>query len=120
MEAEKATQHLEAGKPEPSVSSPHDAVYPITRPEMLAAIDYEIAQIEDEDKRPGWSKWALHGGIATLIWLALAELGPKSNLTIIGTTFLFGTYLATFVLLLGSTLEISGIPAPDQTKTYGR
>jgi hypothetical protein len=65
---------------------------------MVAALTTEINQIQEENKRPGWSAWALQGGIATFLWLAVNEFGPKSNLQTIGIVFLFGSLLGDLLL----------------------
>ena len=63
----------------------------LSRPDLIAAINQEIKDIEDENKRPGWSKWVLLAGVGTLIWLALGEFCPQTNVETIGTVFLFGS-----------------------------
>jgi hypothetical protein len=63
----------------------------LSRPDLIAAINQEIKDIEDENKRPGWSKWVLLAGVGTLIWLALGEFSPQTNVETIGTVFLFGS-----------------------------
>jgi hypothetical protein len=40
----------------------------------------------------------LQGGIATFLWLALADFSPKSNLQTIGIVFLFGSFFGDFLL----------------------
>ena len=42
--------------------------------------------------------WALQGGIATFLWLAVNEFGPKSNFQIVGIVFLFGSLLGDLLL----------------------
>jgi len=94
-------------EPKPAESTqPHESRVPepLTRPELLAAIDAEIERLEEDTKRPGWSMWALQGAIATTLWLALNDLGPKSNLRTVGIVFLFGSVVSDFVLALCDTL----------------
>ena len=42
---------------------------------LLHFLDSEIDYVRDERKQPGWTKWAISGSIATLLWLLLNELG---------------------------------------------
>ncbi len=49
----------------------------LSRSEILAAIDYEIAAIEKEQTSPGWTKWTFYAGFATLAWIAIAEVSKK-------------------------------------------
>lgn len=44
------------------------------RQEILNVLNLEITHIQDEYRRPGWTLWALLGGLATTIWLFLDEI----------------------------------------------
>ena len=88
------------GDSSPTIKTPKVIATQLTRSELIDAINSEIKQIEDENKRPGWSSWALQGGIATFVWLALADFSPKSNLQTIGIVFLFGSFFGDFLLLV--------------------
>lgn len=43
------------------------------RDSVLKQLDAEINQIQNDERRNGITKWALIGGIASLVWLLLAE-----------------------------------------------
>ena len=94
-----ATQKTD-GDPQSAVKTAELTTTQLTRSELIAALNSEIEQIENENKRPGWSSWALQGAIATLIWLVLADFSPKSNLQTIGIVFLFGSFVGEFVLIM--------------------
>lgn len=38
------------------------------REEMLKAIDFEIERVAKEHKKPGWTEWAIYGGLAIVFW----------------------------------------------------
>src|ERR1035437_6337033 len=99
-ESNPSEQAETSAAPQRSLQIPKALIAPLTRSELVAALDSEIENIEDENKRPGWSSWALQGGIATFIWLALADFSPKSNLQTIGIVFLFGSFFGDFLLLV--------------------
>src|SRR3990170_7126651 len=48
----------------------------VTNPSQRLAelLDFEIQRIQAESARPGWSRWALLGALATSAWLALGEV----------------------------------------------
>lgn len=37
-------------------------------------LDAEINNLRSEIQRPGWTTWAIYGGLATLVWLLLSEI----------------------------------------------
>jgi len=41
---------------------------------VMGLLDSEIAHLRSEHQRPGWTRWALIGGIASVIWLILSEI----------------------------------------------
>lgn len=97
---EKASSGLPqpGGNPPHALESSHIKINPLTRSELVAVLDSEIEQLEAENKRPGWSNWALQGGIATLLWLAMADFSPQSNRQTIAIVFLFGSLFGDFLL----------------------
>jgi hypothetical protein len=46
----------------------------LTRQDVLAAIDSEIASIQKEQAAPGWTNWTFYGCFATLVWLSVTEI----------------------------------------------
>lgn len=65
-------------------------IEPLTRTELIAALDGQIKDIEEESKRPGWSAWALLGGVASLLWMALSQFSSQTNFQAVGLVTLFG------------------------------
>jgi hypothetical protein len=45
----------------------------LTKSRFLDYLDTEIEQVQDEMSRPGWTRWAILGGLATISWLILQE-----------------------------------------------
>ncbi len=82
----------------------------LTRAELLKALDSEINQIENATKRPGWSSWALGGGIGSLLWLALNNYSNTSSPQSIAIIFIFGSLFLDFIVAAWiwlNTLETS-------------
>ena len=50
------------------------------RQEVLSAIDAEIERLASEDRRPGWTQWAIYGSIAAITW-KLLEVWKKELFT---------------------------------------
>jgi hypothetical protein len=50
------------------------------RGELIELLEFEIARIEKEQERPGWTKWALAGAVASCGWLLLDQFESHSNL----------------------------------------
>jgi hypothetical protein len=46
---------------------------------LIDLINRETDQIESEQKRPGWTPWALLGALATLLWLLMKEMAREFN-----------------------------------------
>lgn len=44
------------------------------RSQILLLLNEEISQIKSEESRPGWTVWALFGGLATCTWLLLNQI----------------------------------------------
>ena len=44
---------------------------------FLDFLDDEIENVQQEIKKSGWTIWALIGGLASLVWLFLDELGKN-------------------------------------------
>jgi hypothetical protein len=47
------------------------------RTTLLAIIDWEINARKEESQRPGWTKWAIFGALATVAWVFLNSLGAQ-------------------------------------------
>lgn len=60
---------------------------PLSRAEILAAIDYEVAAIEKEQASPGWTKWTFFAGFASLVWIAIAE-ASREQFTIVNSVLI--------------------------------
>jgi hypothetical protein len=54
------------------------------REETLAAIDFEIDWAANERKRPGWTEWAIYGGLAIVFW-SIFSFSYSESLSLIGT-----------------------------------
>lgn len=55
---------------------------------LIDILDFEIDRINVELSRPGWTHWAMLGGIASALWLLSIEL-EKHQVSILNTAFLF-------------------------------
>jgi hypothetical protein len=44
------------------------------RSQLLSLLNEEISQIHKEESKPGWTIWALFGGISTCIWLFINQI----------------------------------------------
>jgi hypothetical protein len=45
---------------------------------LVELLEFEITQIRSEESRPGWSTWALLGGLATIAWLFTFQIEADS------------------------------------------
>ncbi len=41
---------------------------------LISLIDFEIERLDRSEKKPGWSKWAILGGIASCLWLLSSQI----------------------------------------------
>src|SRR5438128_1279564 len=55
---------------------------------VLNALDFEIGQITSEQQRPGWTMWAIYGGLASTLWF-LCDLWEKGGVTPLKTLQVF-------------------------------
>ncbi|MEL1254838.1 hypothetical protein AAEO57_13690 [Flavobacterium sp. DGU38] len=68
------------------------------RSQLLSFLNEEISQIEKEETKPGWTIWALFGGISTCIWLLINQIEKtapnwnKISLMLIAIAFLGITF----------------------------
>jgi hypothetical protein len=65
---------------------------------IINVLDFEIDRRRSESHRPGWTKWALIGGIGTCGWLFFSELVDKtvswSNVAVVflGTSIVWDVF----------------------------
>jgi len=84
---------------------------------LTELLDSEIEHICSEYERPGWTRWALLGGIASIVWLIVDRVEQGSfNSTNVGTLFLAFS-LVFYVLICLSNLFDSTQP---DSSTEGR
>ncbi|MFC1900744.1 hypothetical protein ACFLYN_04035 [Chloroflexota bacterium] len=50
----------------------------LQKQELINYLNSEIINLENEIQRPGWSRWAIVGGLSTLVWLLLNYLSNNS------------------------------------------
>jgi hypothetical protein len=55
---------------------------------LIQLLEFEINQIRAEETRPGWTVWALLGGLASAFWLLTLEI-EKSSISLINIALLF-------------------------------
>ncbi|NPV84232.1 MAG: hypothetical protein HPY46_11710, partial [Candidatus Aminicenantes bacterium] len=56
--------------------------------DLIDLINYELSEIDEEQKRPGWTFWALIGALVTLSWLFINQL-PLSKVNFINIGFIY-------------------------------
>lgn len=89
---------------------------------LISCLEFEIKRIEEEQKRPGWTKWVIAGTIATAFWLLIGEfeghahqLHPRNLcFLVLGIAIFWDWIIATRKLLL------LGFPAPDHKARFFR
>lgn len=54
------------------------------REELLKAIDFEIEHVTTEHKKPGWTEWAIYGGLAVVFW-AIVTFPYSESVSLVGT-----------------------------------
>jgi len=57
---------------QPSVAYVDDETPTVSN--VLSALDFEIDRITSERRRPGWSLWAVYGGLASAVWLLFDQI----------------------------------------------
>lgn len=55
---------------------------------IIELLEFEITQIRTEESQPGWTTWALLGGLATTLWLFALEI-ENHGANLQTTLFLF-------------------------------
>lgn len=84
----------------------------LSRQELLAAIDYEIAQRESLLARHGITTWGVAGAAVALVWLLATEApGPPHNLANVLLVLLVGRWALTFLSWPFAKALSSGLPA---------
>lgn len=71
---------------------------------MIDMLEFEIGHVRSEESKPGWSKWALMGGIATTVWLLTQELEQNR---VIGRRILF--LFLSFSLAYEAVKQVSSV-----------
>ncbi len=82
----------------------------LSREIVLDSIDFEINRIQSEQNRPGWTRWAILGSLATLVWLFLNELESKT-ITWLHVSLIFFV----FSLLLDNILFFTALISPKSS-----
>lgn len=79
------------------------------RREFFSYLDAEINNLRSDIQRPGWTKWAILGSVATLTWLLLSqiELGTYSLRNVISLLLVF-SLVGWFSAIASSTLDVPG------------
>lgn len=74
---------------------------------LIELLEFEIAQIRSEESRPGWSMWALLGGLATIAWLLTFQIEAGSAdlrntlFVVLGLSLLYDSLLWVLLLIKG-------------------
>lgn len=55
-----------------------DAYFSLTKESVLRVLDFEIERFQDEQHRPGWSVWALYGGLSAALWLLVDQVSSTT------------------------------------------
>lgn len=90
----------------PSIQPSYDSSrQPLTRSELLEALDRQIEMIERSNRKPGWNTWALAGSAATGLWimLDLIQEGPI-QIPMAGVILLAVSLTVTAITLLSGLL----------------
>lgn len=107
------TSDIEAQNGGPNTSA---SAVPDPRALVLAVLDFEIDQHRKDQQHPGWTNWALLGGLGAILWLLVAQVGDvpaRFSITAIGTAAIL------FVLDALAGLNIIVTPKPrDYTEDY--
>jgi hypothetical protein len=73
---------------------------------LTELLDSEIVHIRSEYERPGWTRWALLGGIASTIWLIMDRVELSSfNVTNVSILFLAFSLLFYLFISLSTLLD---------------
>jgi len=87
--------------------------------DLIELINSEINLIAFEQKRPGWTAWALLAGLFTVFWLLINEMSPgRVNFYNVLFIFLFFSLLMETVLAAGSLFSIKANKEPTEPRFY--
>lgn len=117
---------------EDMTSSPTQATPPATNPpvagseglDRAALLDFLTAEIENrrsEQQAPGWTKWALYAGLASLVWLVFGQIEQRGATMqgTAGTFLLLNLLLAPLQVLVGLLEPRGDSPRPVERRfTY--
>jgi len=84
---------------------------------LIDLINSEISQIESEQRRPGWTSWALLGALATLLWLLVKNASLQClDWQIVGLAFLTLTLTIECITHVHAISTLSDIYAPEEPR----
>ncbi len=55
---------------------------------VIHFLEYEISNRRSEEKRPGWTTWAIFGAFATLLWLMFSVLGTNASISWLNISYI--------------------------------
>lgn len=81
------------------------------RGEFKAFLDAEIESLRDEIRRPGWTRWALTGALAALVWvlISLIEQGDYSVEAVTSLLLVISFLMYSYALI--AALVSPGLPS---------
>ncbi|MBD0370286.1 MAG: hypothetical protein ICV60_05585 [Pyrinomonadaceae bacterium] len=86
---------------------------------LLSLLDFEIEELENENKRSGWSQWAILAAIAGALWLLTDELKAASFNTITSLKiFLGGIALADLLSWIYRGFTFSSQSIDEEPRFY--
>ncbi|MHB1055756.1 MAG: hypothetical protein ACYC6B_09915 [Thermoleophilia bacterium] len=74
----------------------------VARAEMLTFLNAQISQLQADLRRPGWTRWALLGGLGTAFWVLLSVIEDSSSVSWINICGLIIT--GSFLTVIGTGL----------------
>ena len=83
---------------------------PLTKPELLSAIDFEIAHLESLHTRHSTSVWGIGAAIIAIAWLTLNEISNHSHV-LRSTVFVFAVGTLFLPLLIGHSVASCPVAA---------
>jgi hypothetical protein len=85
------------------------------RDEFIKFLDSEISSLRSEIQRPGWTTWAILGGIAALVWLLFSEIeiGKYSVRNVAGLVFVIWLFC---VFFMGISSLVNPARPPHKSK----
>jgi hypothetical protein len=83
---------------------------------LLSYLEFEIKRIEEEQRRPGWTRWALGGTIGSACWVVLGQIEAHGAQITAGNVLFLALALGVLWEFLVSfrNLLLLGFPPPTQ------